>query len=101
MLASRRRLAFRPGRSWFRWGDANVSVGDSAMIALQIKRSGQLFVTVQGSSRDTRDFLVVDDGVAVLDHSHPASIHRYVEGLPGPRPSRLLRVRRQETIHGA
>src|SRR5207248_4636284 len=55
------------------------------LAALQIDRSGQFFVAVQRSARDTRDFFVVDDGLPILHYSDLSPHQRDVIRLPSPR----------------
>ena len=82
-----------PG-SMRRGREDDVAVGDAAVVPLKINRPRQFFMAVEGPARDTRDFLLVDDRLAILDDRHEPTNKRDVEGLPETRTPRLLRRRR-------
>jgi hypothetical protein len=85
-------------RSWD--GDGDVSEGHLTLFAaLQHERRRQSFVAVDGSAGDARNFLVVDDGLAVLYHRYATPYQRGVIGLPNTGGSRQLRVRREVTVN--
>src|ERR1700692_1829434 len=50
--------------------------------ALEIDGAGKFFMAVESAAGDAGDFLVVDDGFAVLDDRHHAPDERDVVGLP-------------------
>lgn len=53
----------------------NASIRDAAFFtSLQVNGTGHFFVTVERTTRDARNFLVVDDGLAVL-HDGDGSPH--------------------------
>ncbi len=54
----------------------------SIFAALQVDRTRQAFVTIQRAAGDARNFLVIDDGLAILYYGDHASYQRDVEGLP-------------------
>ena len=58
-------------------------------------------MTVQRAAGYTRNFLVIDDGLAVLNNRNRASHQRDVEGLPNVGFARQFRRRRQESIYCA
>ncbi len=58
-------------------------------------------MAVQGAARDARGFLVIDDGLAVLNDGDPSPGQRDIEALPFSWLAGQLRRSRQETIHAA
>ena len=73
----------------------------SFFTSLKIDGSGQFFVAVQGATRDARDFLVVDDRLAVLNDSDPSSDQRDIKALPFSRLAGQFRRSSQETVYAA
>src|SRR5260370_40612195 len=69
--------------------------------SLEIDRPRQFFVAVERATCDTGNFLVVDDGLAVLNHGDPSTEESDIEALPFSRFAGLLRRRGQETIYAA
>ena len=64
--------------------DGYVSKGDMpCFAALQDDRARLRFVAVDGSAGRTRYFLIVDDGLSVLDHGDAAANQCDVVDLPG------------------
>src|SRR5690606_19534415 len=66
------------------WCQHNISKGDRAVVSLQHKRSGFSFVTVQSSSRDTGDFLLVNHRRAIQYYGDGPPHQGYLIGLPLP-----------------
>src|SRR5262249_8841729 len=62
----------------------NVPVSNSSVIPLQIKRSWQFFVAVKSSTCYARNFLVVDNNLAILGNGDHSSNQGNVEALPLP-----------------
>jgi hypothetical protein len=72
-----------------RWRDNDAAIGYVPFFtSLKINGPGQFFVAVQGATRDARDLLIVDDGLAVLNDGDPPSQKRDVEALPFSRLAR-------------
>ncbi|MEY4868453.1 MAG: hypothetical protein RIT36_1352, partial [Bacteroidota bacterium] len=55
----------------FRWGNDDISVFNRPMVSLQKDWSWFSFLAVQRSASDTRDDLVVDDGLAIGHNCNP------------------------------
>src|SRR5713101_5932176 len=82
--------------------DDNTSIGYVAFFtSLEIDGSRQFFVAVERATRDTGNFLVVDDGLAVLNHGDPSTEESDIETLPFYRFAGLLRRRGKETVYAA
>ena len=71
--AERRGLPSCPNSTWpnsrlfLCRSDHDASIGDAAFFAaLQIDGAGQFLITVERTTRDAGNFLLVDDGLAVL-----------------------------------
>src|SRR3974390_27681 len=80
----------------------DAAVCDAAFFAtLQINGAGQLFVAVERAPGDPRNFLVVDDGLAVLHQCDPTATQRDVVGLPCSGLAWQFRRRCQEPVHPA
>jgi len=54
----------------------------SFFTTLEVDRPGHFFVTVKSATRDTRDFLIINDGLTILDHGDPSPKQRNIETLP-------------------
>ena len=68
-----------------RWHDKDAAVGYVPFFtSLKIEGSGQLLAAIQRATRDARDFLVIDDGLAVLNDSDPSPYQRDIEAQPFP-----------------
>ena len=74
---------------FFRWCDDDAPIGDVPLFAsLQVDWSGHSFVAVEGAACNSRDFLVVDYGLAILYHGDHSPDQRDVEALPFSRLAR-------------
>lgn len=71
------------------------------MITLQINRTGSSLVAVNRAASNSRNLLIIDNRMAILDDRNEAAQQGNVELLPFPWPARLLRVWSQKTIDGA
>src|SRR5215475_5520642 len=71
------------------------------MVTLKIERSGKFFVAVKSAPGNSRNFLVRDNRLAVLDDGDVSPEQRYVKRLPFVWPSWLLRIGREKTVHCA
>src|SRR6266446_628963 len=71
------------------------------LTSLQIDGGRQFFVTVQRAPRDTGNFLVVDDGLAILNDGDPTPDQCDIEGLPFSWLAGQFRRSRQETVNAA
>src|SRR6202041_801255 len=69
--------------------------------ALEVDGAGQVFVAIEGAAGNARDFLIVDDGPAVLDDRDHAADERDVVGLPFAGLARKFRSRREEAVNTA
>src|SRR5208282_6505091 len=89
----------RTRRSSFRGRNRNVPKSDVASLAaLEIDRPGEHFVTIQSPASDAGNFLLVDDGLAVLHNGDHPSNQSDVVALPFSGLSRLFRRGGQKTI---
>lgn len=70
----------------------------SIFTALQVDRAWQPFMAIERAAGNARDFLVIDDGLAILKDRNRSSYKRDVEGLPLARFAGQFRRRRNETI---
>src|SRR6266446_7761229 len=69
--------------------------------SLKIDGPRQFFMAVERATRDTGNFLVVDDGLAVLDHGDPSTEESDIEALPFSRLAGQFRRSSQETVYAA
>src|SRR6516225_9275888 len=69
--------------------------------ALEVDRSRQCLVAIEGTAGDSRNFPVVDNGLAILDYGDLPSDQRDIKTLPDSGPARQFRRRSQETVHPA
>src|SRR5580658_4228001 len=82
--------------------DSYAAKEDVAFLAsLEIDGAGLAFVAVERAAGEAGNFLVVDDGLAVLDHLDFAPDQRDVEGLPHVRSARQLGRGRKESVDAA
>jgi len=77
----------------------DVSVSDTAVVALKINWTGKFFVAVECTAGNAGNFLVRNDGVAVLDDSDETADKCNIECLPDAGASRLFRIGCKETIN--
>ena len=67
----------------FRWRDNDMAKGDMTFFtALQIYRPRQRFVAIQRPAGNTRDLLLVNYSLAILNYGHLSPEQRNIEGLP-------------------
>src|SRR5579872_1635517 len=82
--------------------DREVAEGDVARLTtLQIDRSWQPLMTIQGPASDARNFLFIDDGVTILHDGDHSSNEGDVIGLPFSRLARLFLRRGQVSVYAA
>src|SRR5260370_33938900 len=73
----------------------------SFFTALEVDRPRYFFVAVTSATRDTRDFLIINDGLTLLDNGDPSPKQGNIETLPFSRLARHFGRRCQETVHSA
>src|SRR5437867_1356356 len=82
--------------------DENIPISDvSVFAALQVDRSRQFLVAVKSATSDTRNFLIINNRLAILDHCDHSSNQRNIETLPVSWLARQFGRRSQETVHSA
>src|SRR6516225_347486 len=85
---------------FFRRSDHDVAKGHvSVFTSLQIDRPWQAFLTIERAAGDARDFLMIDNRLAVLHYGDPSSDQGNVKGLPLVRLADRLRARSQKSIN--
>src|SRR6266850_4733632 len=85
-----------------RWCDDDISISyASVFTTLKVNRSWQFFVAIKGTARNSRNFLIVDSSLAVLDDGNPAPDQSNIEALPFSEPAGRFRRRSQKTIYPA
>ena len=73
----------------------------SLFTALKVDRPWQFLVAIESATGNTRNFLILNDGPTILDHSDHSPEQRNIEALPFPWLTGLFGGRGQETIHSA
>src|SRR5260370_2949764 len=73
----------------------------SFFTALEVDRPRHFFVAVKSATRDTRDFLIINDGLTILDNGDPSPKQGNIETLPFSRLARHFGRWCQETVHSA
>jgi len=81
--------------------DNDLAKRDMALLtALQIDRPRLRFVAIQRPAGNTRDLLVINYRLAVLNYGHLPAEQRNIKGLPYVCLARQFRRRRQEAVYG-
>src|SRR5438105_1494207 len=81
-----------------RWREHDVAKFHRAVIALNHERTGRCFIAVERTARNSRDFLVCNECLAVQHHGHHATKEGNVVRLPLTRPTRSGVAGRQKTV---
>src|SRR5208337_1223525 len=88
--------------SFLRRRDDDIAKGDMAFFtALQIDGPRQRFVAIQRPAGNTRNFLVIDYGLPILNYGHLSPEQRNIEALPFVCFARQFRRGRQEAVYRA
>src|SRR5205807_5673035 len=98
MLQRRTRKEFWQALFHRRRDDDITKTYMSIFTALQVDRPGHSFVAIKCAASDAGNFLVINDGLAVLHHGDCSSYECDVEGLPLSGFARQLRRRRDESV---
>src|SRR5436309_1716355 len=84
------------------WCDENIPISYVPFFTtLKVDRPGHFFVAVQRATCDSRNLLIVDDCLTILNRGDPPPDQRDIEALPFSRLASHFRGRCQETVHSA
>src|SRR5208282_2073001 len=88
--------------SFLRGDNNNVPESHPSLLTtLKVDRTRQLFVAVEGASRDSWNLLAIDDGLAILHNGNGSSGKSDIEALPISGLARQLWQGSKEAVHSA
>ena len=68
------------------------------MVALQVNWPGGTFIAIHSAAGNSRDLLIVDNDITILNDGHETAEQGDIKLLPGAWATWLLRIGREKTI---